>query len=44
MCDHLITAARRRDGVIAQKLLDKTINILSDKHGAWGDKEDQYKR
>ncbi|ODN02477.1 Neurobeachin [Orchesella cincta] len=36
MCDHLITAARRRDNVIAAKILEKTINIISNKHGAWG--------
>ncbi|XP_018362082.1 PREDICTED: neurobeachin isoform X1 [Trachymyrmex cornetzi] len=36
MCDHLITAARRRDNVIASRLLEKVRNILSNKHGAWG--------
>ncbi|XP_072155979.1 neurobeachin isoform X4 [Bemisia tabaci] len=36
MCDHLITAARRRDNVIANRLLEKVCNILSNKHGAWG--------
>lgn len=36
MCDHLITAARRRDNVIAGRLLEKVCNILSNKHGAWG--------
>ncbi|KAG0710336.1 Neurobeachin [Chionoecetes opilio] len=36
MCDHLITAARRRDNVVAMRVLDKIINILSNKHGAWG--------
>lgn len=36
MCDHLITAARRRDNVIASKLLEKIRNIMSNKHGAWG--------
>ncbi|XP_017878450.1 neurobeachin isoform X13 [Ceratina calcarata] len=36
MCDHLITAARRRDNVIANRLLEKVRNILSNKHGAWG--------
>ncbi|XP_018329920.1 neurobeachin isoform X3 [Agrilus planipennis] len=36
MCDHLITAARRRDNVIASKLLEKVRNIMSNKHGAWG--------
>lgn len=37
MCDHLITAARRRDNVIASKLLDKIRNIMYNRHGAWGD-------
>ncbi|XP_012285868.1 neurobeachin isoform X4 [Orussus abietinus] len=36
MCDHLITAARRRDNVIASRLMEKVRNILSNKHGAWG--------
>lgn len=36
MCDHLITAARRRDSVVASRILDKICNILSNKHGAWG--------
>jgi hypothetical protein len=36
MCDHLITAARRRDNVIASRLLEKVRNIMSNKHGAWG--------
>uniref|UniRef100_A0A6M2E108 Putative lysosomal trafficking regulator lyst n=1 Tax=Xenopsylla cheopis TaxID=163159 RepID=A0A6M2E108_XENCH len=36
MCDHLITAARRRDSVIASRLLDKVRNIMGNKHGAWG--------
>ena len=35
MCDHLITAARRRDGVLAGKLVDKVVDVLSTKHGAW---------
>jgi neurobeachin len=36
MCDHLITAARRRDNVIASRLLEKIRNIMNNKHGAWG--------
>lgn len=36
MCDHLITAARRRDNVMASRLLEKVRNIMSNKHGAWG--------
>lgn len=39
MCDHLITAARRRDNVIASRVLEKTVNIISNKHGAWGQNE-----
>ncbi|XP_076332480.1 neurobeachin-like isoform X2 [Tachypleus tridentatus] len=38
ICDHLITAARRRDSVVAGKLVEKILNILTDKHGAWGRK------
>lgn len=35
MCDNLISAARRRDNVIAIRLLEKTkLNLIS-KHGAW---------
>lgn len=37
MCDHLITAARRRDTVIANRLLEKTKSILQSKHGAWSE-------
>lgn len=36
MCDHLITAARRRDHVVAGRINEKVTNILSNKHGAWG--------
>lgn len=35
ICDHLITAARRRDTVIAVRLLDKVKFTLLSKHGAW---------
>lgn len=38
MCDHLITAARRRDSVTANKSVEKILNILTNKHGAWGSK------
>lgn len=44
MCDHLITAARRRDNVIANRLLDKVTNILSHKHGAWGYNDENRRR
>jgi len=37
LCDHLITAARRRDHVIAVKQRDKVLNIMTNRHGAWGD-------
>ncbi|KAL3880049.1 hypothetical protein ACJMK2_032321, partial [Sinanodonta woodiana] len=37
MCDHLITSSKRRDRSVAFKLKDKVVNILSNKHGAWGD-------
>ncbi|XP_058138435.1 lipopolysaccharide-responsive and beige-like anchor protein isoform X1 [Dasypus novemcinctus] len=36
MCDHLIRAAKYRDHVTATQLIQKIINILIDKHGAWG--------
>jgi len=36
LCDHLITAARRRDHVIAVKQRDKVLNIMTNRHGAWG--------
>ncbi|KAM6933600.1 neurobeachin isoform 2-T2 [Xenentodon cancila] len=36
MCDHLISAAKHRDHVTANQLKQKIINILNNKHGAWG--------
>lgn len=36
MCDHLIRAAKYRDHMTATQLIQKIINILTDKHGAWG--------
>ena len=39
MCDHLITSARRRDHVVAAKLRDKAVNIMTNKHGCWGANE-----
>uniref|UniRef100_H3AS19 LPS responsive beige-like anchor protein n=1 Tax=Latimeria chalumnae TaxID=7897 RepID=H3AS19_LATCH len=36
MCDHLIRAAKYRDHVTGTQLIQKIINILTDKHGAWG--------
>ncbi|XP_046699240.1 lipopolysaccharide-responsive and beige-like anchor protein isoform X2 [Silurus meridionalis] len=36
MCDHLIRAAKYRDHVTSTHLIQKIINILTDKHGAWG--------
>ncbi|XP_048774132.2 neurobeachin-like isoform X3 [Ostrea edulis] len=37
MCDHLIKAAKRRDHSVAIKSRDKILNILTNKHGAWGE-------
>ncbi|KAK3100612.1 hypothetical protein FSP39_022596 [Pinctada imbricata] len=37
MCDHLIKSAKRRDQVVAVKIRDKILNILGNKHGAWGE-------
>ena len=42
LCDHLITSARRRDHVIASKQRDKVINIMTNKHGTWGDLVHEY--
>jgi len=36
VCDHLITSARMRDHVIAAKQKEKVLNIMANKHGAWG--------
>uniref|UniRef100_A0A672PHL4 LPS responsive beige-like anchor protein n=1 Tax=Sinocyclocheilus grahami TaxID=75366 RepID=A0A672PHL4_SINGR len=36
MCDHLIRAAKYRDHVTSTQLIQKIVNILTDKHGAWG--------
>ncbi|KAF0288290.1 Neurobeachin [Amphibalanus amphitrite] len=36
MCDHLITAARRRDSVIAGRLIERVLNLVASQHGAWG--------
>ncbi|XP_041654369.1 neurobeachin [Cheilinus undulatus] len=36
MCDHLISAAKHRDHVTANQLRQKIVNILTNKHGAWG--------
>ena len=42
LCDHLITSAKRRDHSVATKIKDKVINILTNKHGAWGDFDAKY--
>jgi hypothetical protein len=34
-CDHLITAARRRDHAVAMKINEKLLNILRSANGAW---------
>ncbi|KFM61720.1 Neurobeachin, partial [Stegodyphus mimosarum] len=44
MCDHLITAARRRDSVTASRNIEKILNILTNKHGAWGNKTNAITR
>nr|XP_061811916.1 neurobeachin-like [Nerophis lumbriciformis] len=36
MCEHLISAAKHRDHVTANQLRQKIVNILTNKHGAWG--------
>ncbi|KAJ4935346.1 hypothetical protein JOQ06_016882 [Pogonophryne albipinna] len=36
MCDHLISAAKHRDHVTANQLKQKIVNILTNKHSAWG--------
>lgn len=36
MCDHLISATKHRDHVTANQLKQKIVNILTNKHGAWG--------
>ncbi|XP_061828501.1 neurobeachin-like isoform X1 [Nerophis lumbriciformis] len=36
MCDHLVGAAKHRDHVTANQLRQKIVNILTNKHGAWG--------
>nr|XP_006812132.1 PREDICTED: neurobeachin-like [Saccoglossus kowalevskii] len=35
LCDHLITAARHRDHMTANQVLQKILGILINKHGAW---------
>ncbi|XP_062328262.1 neurobeachin isoform X2 [Osmerus eperlanus] len=36
LCDHLISAAKHRDHVTANQLKQKILNILTNRHGAWG--------
>ena len=36
LCDHLIKSAKRRDHSMALRQRDKVLNILTNKHGAWG--------
>ncbi|XP_033105967.1 neurobeachin-like isoform X2 [Anneissia japonica] len=40
MCDHLITAARRRDYIYAMQALQKALDMLRTKHGAWGNPDE----
>lgn len=42
MCDHLISAAKHRDHVTANQLKQKILNILTNKHGAWGAVSHRY--
>jgi hypothetical protein len=35
ICEHLITAARKRDHYFATKLRDKILNLITDKQGCW---------
>lgn len=42
MCDHLIRAAKYRDHVTSTQLIQKIVNILTDKHGAWGSAAIRY--
>lgn len=35
MCDHIISAARRRDATSALRLVDRITNIIVSKQGAW---------
>lgn len=42
MCDHLISAAKHRDHVTANQLKQKIVNILTNKHGAWGAVTQRY--
>uniref|UniRef100_A0A8C1ZTM5 Neurobeachin n=1 Tax=Cyprinus carpio TaxID=7962 RepID=A0A8C1ZTM5_CYPCA len=42
MCDHLISAAKHRDHVTANQLKQKILNILTNKHGAWGSVAQRY--
>ncbi|KAG8182137.1 hypothetical protein JTE90_014552 [Oedothorax gibbosus] len=44
MCDHLITAARRRDSVTASRNIERILNILTNRHGAWGSRGGAPKR
>jgi hypothetical protein len=37
ICEHLISAARKRDHYYAIKLRDKIINLITDKQGCWFD-------
>ena len=35
ICEHLISAARKRDHYFAVKLRDKILNLITDKQGCW---------
>ena len=42
ICEHLITAARKRDHYYAVKLRDKILNLITDKQGCWFDTKNKY--
>lgn len=42
ICEHLITAARKRDHYFAVKLRDKILNLITDKQGCWFNSSSNY--
>jgi hypothetical protein len=42
ICEHLITAARKRDHYYAIKLKDKILNLITDKQGCWFDPQTNF--
>ena len=35
LCDHLISAARRRDALTAARIQDKVLHTMTSDYGAW---------